>query len=179
MFVPDGGSGPIQITSEGHIFDCPDTTGIFTHEIAAYKGPVENQDTTIPPVMIDGQEVVNDPVLMLHSNIGITFDLQAIRDSLPQLDLKSFRAIGLPMKEFNPDIDFWILVDGQVKYEKKIVADDLVREPISLNIEFGPQDRFLTIIVADGLRPDDNRTYPYENDFFYLLDPQLSLANKL
>lgn len=174
VFVPDGELGPVQITSSGQTFDCPDTSGIFTHEIAAYKGPVENQKTTINPIMINGQEVINDPILMLHSNSGITFDLQAIRKSLPQLDLESLRAIVVPTKEYNPDIDVWILVDGQIKYEKQIVADD--REPVSVNIEFGPQDRFLTLIVTDGLRPDDNdRSFPYENDFLYFINPEIML----
>lgn len=181
VFVPDGESGAIQITSLGHTFDCPKTSGKYTHEIAAYKGSIENQQTTIPPVIINGQEIVNDPILILHSNVGITFDLQAIRQSLPQLDLKSLKATGVAMNEFkSQDLDFWILVDGQIKYEREIVTINSDRGPIPFHVEISPKDRFLTLIVTDGLRgKDDERKYPYAFDFFYLIKPELCLTDSL
>jgi len=183
VFVPDGGSGPIQITSLGHTFDCPDTSGIFTHEIAAYKGDIKDQATTIPPVIIHGQTFPNESIVQLHSNIGITFDLQAIRQSLPNLELKSFKAWGglteerAYLKKDRPDIDFWVLVDGQIKYERKMLQ--IEDGPVSFEIELYPQNRFLTLIVTEGFRGvNDNRTHPYANDFFYLINPELTLKEK-
>jgi len=183
VFVPDGGSGPIQITSLGHTFDCPDTFGIFTHEIAAYKGDIKDQATTIPPVIIHGQTFPNESIVLLHSNIGVTFDLQAIRQSLPNLELKSFKAWGgltealAYLKKDRPDIDFWVLVDGQIKYERKMLQ--IEDGPVSFEIELHPQNRFLTLIVTEGVRgADNNRIYPYANDFFYLINPELTLKEK-
>ena len=131
-------------------------------------------------LIINDEEVVNDPILMLHSNSGITFDLQAIRESLPQLVLKSLKATGIPMKELKTqDIEFWVLVDGQIKYERKIVTIDRDIEPIPFNVEFSPEDRFLTLIVTDGLRETDKGKdkYPYASDFFYLIKPELCLTD--
>lgn len=169
VFVPDGEAGAVQITSMGHTFDCPDTLGVYTHEITAYKGSIKNQQTSISPVSINGQEIVNDPILVLHSNAGITFDLQAIRESLPQLSLKGLKSTGIPFKKFEPDLDFYVLVDGQMKYERKIDTINADRGAISFSVEFGPTDRFLTLIVTNG--PSDS----FANDFFYLIKPELVL----
>jgi hypothetical protein len=119
---------------------------------------------------------------MLHSNAGITFDLQAIRESLPGLHLQGFNALGGLTEALDnaekqpPDVDFWILVDGKICYEKKAftVQDALV----SFDIKLSPQDRFLTLIVTDGLRPEEpKRGYlALSNDFFYLIDPTLQIA---
>ena len=183
VFVPDGEFGPVQISSSGQTFRCPDTSGIFTHEISAYKGPIKNQHETIPPVIINGREVINEAVLMLHSNIGITFDLQAIRKTLPQLNIKSLKATGIPMTETTfPELKFWILVDGQIKYEREIVGMDSDRGPTTFDVEFGPQDRFMTLIVTDVLRAtegEDGNIPAYASDFFYLIKPELCLTDGL
>lgn len=182
VFVPNGKSGPIQITSLGHTFECPDTSGIFTHEIAAYKGSLKNQQTTIPPVIINGQEVADEPILMLHSNVGITFDLQAIHQSLPQLNITSLKTIGMPMSGAKyPDLDFWVLVDGQIKYERKIAINDNDRGPVPFDVELKPEDRFLTLIVTDGLQvlDDEGENISYAKDFFYLIEPELCLTNSV
>ncbi len=181
VFVPDGELGPVQITSLGLTFDCPDTSGIYTHYISAYKGFIEKQHATIPPVIINGQEITNEPIVMLHSNVGITFDLQAIRKSVPQLNIKSLKATGIPTtKSKYPELNFWILVDGQIKYERE-VAMDSDRGPISFNVELSPQERFLTLIVTDAFRAIDGEvkdgTTAYANDFFYLIKPELCVTD--
>lgn len=171
VFVPDGQTGVIQITSLGHTFNCPDTLGVFTHDIAVYQGPVESLKTTIPPVVINGEEVVHEPILMLHSNIGITFDLQALRETLPPpLVLKRLEATGMTLEKYDPDLEFLVLVDGQIRYERAIKTTDSDRGPIPFQVDLGPEDRFLTLIVIDG--PSNT----YANDFFYLIKPELFLA---
>ena len=76
-----------------------------------------------------------------------------------------------------PDVDFWVLVDGQIRYEKKALK--LQDGEISFNIELGPEDRFLTLIVTDGSSSAEaNRGYAaWNNDFFYLVDPELCIAD--
>lgn len=173
VFVPDGEFGAIQISSVGHTFDCPDTLGEYTHEISAYQGPLDTQQTTIPPVSIDGQEVVDAPIIMIHSNAGITIDLQRIRESLSSLVLTHFKAIGIPVQKYKPNLDFWILVDGELKYERRLTTADRDRRPIAIELELTPQDRFLTLVVTNGLP----QSYAY--DFFYLVTPQLGLKERL
>lgn len=173
VFVPDGESGPVQITSLNHVFNCPDTGGLVTHKISTYKGVIEDQHMTIPPVIVDGQEISEEPVLMLHSNVGITFDLKAIRESLHQLNVDGFKAIGFSSKEHRSGFDFCVLVDGRVIYERSIAATNSIRKPVPFNIEFSPQDRFLTLIVTDGEEKD------YANDFFYLISPELVITDIL
>ncbi len=121
---------------------------------------------------------------MIHSDAGITFDLQAIRQSLPGFDLTYFKAFGGLSEALDkavdfPDVDFWVLVDGQIRYEKQALK--LKDGEISLKVEFRPQDRFLTLIVTDGSRPmEAPRGYAeWNNDFFYLVDPELSLTETL
>ena len=183
VFVPDGQSmGTILISSKGHTFDCPNTSGLFTHEIAAYKGRVGNTHSTIPKIVSGGTVYDQEPVVLLHSNVGITIDLKAICESLRELDVRSFKASATltdvlgNSKEDLADVDFWVLVDGEVKYERKLitVADGVFEFEVDLN----RQDQFLTLIVTDGLRDDDSkRSFPYGNDFFYLIDPELKLAD--
>jgi hypothetical protein len=180
VFVPDGGqNGSIVITSLNHTFQCPDTVGGFTHEIAVFTGDIGNQHRTIKSVILNGQPYINSPVLMLHSNVGITFDLQALRQSIPQLELTTFKAFGGLSEAFEgvqtgaPDVDFWVLVDGQIRYEKKAIT--LKNNHVDFNIELNPHDRFLTLIVTDGSGSEEtNRGYKaWNNDFFYLVDPKL------
>jgi len=183
VFVPDGEFGPVQISSTGLTFDCPDTSGVFTHEISAYRGPIENQHETIPPAIIDGQEIVNDPILMLHSNAGITFDLQAVRASLPQLDLKRFKATAVTTQNNTPRFKFLILVNGQIKYQKDILGNEGDKDPFGFDIHLDPKDRFLTLIITDVLQVTDDQaekeSFPYSNDFIYLIQPELCLTNGL
>ena len=181
VFVPDGGNGPIPVTSAGHLFACPNTKGLFTHEIAAYEGTLNQEDTTIPPAVFDGGRIQTDTefMVMLHSNVGITIDLAAVRRANPGLEINTFTARGALTEAVQdsadqPDVGFWILVDGQVRYEKELVT--LKDGVLSFDIPLNLQDRFLTLIVTDGMKISGNTEFPYANDFFYLIDPELSLA---
>jgi len=183
VFVPDGRSGAIQITSSGITFACPETSGIFTNEIAVYKGSLENQKTSVPQCIINGKKLENESLVFLHSNVGITFDLQKIHESLPQLDMKGFKTKAGFTENVNiadgivPDVDFWILVDGQIKYQKQgLRLEDGV---ISINVDFSAKDQYLTLIVTDGIASvSSKRKFPAGLDSFFLIDPELVLIEK-
>lgn len=180
VFVPDGGSdGTIIISSLNDTFQCPDTTGEYTHGIVVYTGEIEKQHDSIPQAVFGGQPYVNNEIVMIHSNAGITFDLQAIRQLLPGLDVTHFKAMGglseaIISRVKAPDVDFWVLVDGQIRYEK--TGLNHLEGEVSCDIELAPKDRFLTLIVTDGVRPKGNSEW--SNDFFYLIDPQLQIAER-
>jgi hypothetical protein len=183
VFVPDGGEdGRVVITSSHETTPCPDTTGDYTYGIAVYTGNIQNHYEAIPPATFGGRTYENNAILMIHSNAGITFDLQAIRQSLSGLDLTHFRAFGglsessISNAPSLPDVDFLVLVDGQVRYERKALTLD--NGEISFDIELSPHHRFLTLIVTDGSRPNEakRKFLAWDNDFFYLVDPTLHLA---
>jgi hypothetical protein len=182
VFVPDGGQdSEIVISSLNDRFPCPDTRGNYTHDISVFTGDIEKQHSTIRPAVFGGHNYTDNQILMIHSNAGLTFDLQAIRQSLPTLGITHFKAFGgfseaLSVKTDFPDVDFWVVVDGQIRYEKKAIT--LKNNEVDFNIELSPQDRFLTLIVTDGSDSDDtNRGYKaWNNDFFYLVDPILCRA---
>ncbi len=182
VFVPGSSpEGKTVISSSGDTFECPETQGKFTHAITVYTGDIEKRHRSIPPAIFGNHTYHDNAIVMIHSNAGITLDLQAVRQSLPGLDVTRFMAFGglseaLRSRTGPADVDFWVLVDGQVRYEKK---DLTVKDgTIYLDIELAPQDRFLTLIVTDGFKPGEPpRGYSAgNNDFFYLVDPKLHLA---
>jgi hypothetical protein len=180
VFVPDGRTGAVQITSSGLTFDCPETTGVFTHEIAAFAADSGEAYSSIPKLIVQEQTYASEPAVLLHSNVGITFDLQAIRESVLHLSPERFAARGALTQDVDmysmPDIDFWILVDGQVRYERRALT--LEDGFISVEVKLNPHDRFLTLIATDGRRPKDNREFAYGNDFLYLVNPRLLLTHR-
>ena len=183
VFIPDGGNGEVTITSAGDTFACRDTSGGFTNNICLFRSGVERQKTKISKVIFNGKNIEDSPesIICLHSNCGITIDLKAISDSMPGHALEKFNAWG-GITEFvdglsgrAADVDLWVLVDGQVRYEKELlkVKDGI----IDIDIDLVSDDRFLTIIVTDGLRETDaSKNSPWANDFFYLVNPEIILG---
>jgi hypothetical protein len=174
VFIPDGDS---IVSSLDDTFKCPDTTGEYTHGIVVSAGDINTRQNSIPRAVFNGHPYVNNEIVMIHSNAGITFDLQAIRQSLAGLDLTRFKAFGglseaIIATNKAPDVDFWVLVDGQIRYEK--AGLDHIEGDVSFDIELALEDRFLTLIVTDGSRPE--RKSEWSNDFFYLIDPQITIT---
>lgn len=178
VFIPDGEKGPIQVTSAGHTLICPDTSGMATHDIAVFRGGPGNVKT-IKPVILNGQQMgqTSEPIVLLHSNAGITFDLEEFRTCMPGVELGSFQAWG-GLSEIVQNgggiIDFWVLVDGQTRFERKSlrVGDGI----LSFTIDLNAQDRFLTLIVTDAAQDSPDIQGAYSDDFFYLVRPVLNLA---
>ena len=183
VFIPDGGKGEVTITSAGNKFSCPDTSGGFTNNICMFRSGIKRENSKIPPVIFNSvnKEEKPESIMCFHSNCGITIDLKAISDSMPGHALEKFNAWG-GITEFvdglsgrAADVDLWILVDGQVRYEKELlkVKDGI----IDIDIDLVSDDRFLTIIVTDGLRETDaSKNSPWANDFFYLVNPEIILG---
>ena len=77
IFVPDGGSGPVEVSSAGHIFrDCPDTNNQFWAGITNYDKIVNGKEfMDLHPMQLGRRNFATDSQsgLFLHANIGITF----------------------------------------------------------------------------------------------------------
>ncbi len=180
VFVPDSNKD-VTIDSKGNKTDFLGARGYYTHEIAIYHGDITQQHETIPPLMFNNMYLNDHDIVMLHSNCGITIDLKAIRKKHPEYILKAFRAHGGITETLQdrinekPYIDFTILIDGQVKYCTTGVS--AYTGKMEYKVDLSPDDNFLTLMVTDCIELSDSvlPNYGYENDFFYLIEPQIEI----
>jgi hypothetical protein len=176
VFVPDGSKGPVTITSQGHHFNCPVTTGKFNRNIAVFYKSSDKTSFDMQPALFDGVIHGSEerPCVLLHSNVGITIDLDRIRQAHPGRSIQQFQTgYGLTWAEKNGEVDFYILVDGILKHEDKALASQ--ENSQSATIELEPDARFLTVVVTDSQKSSKSPDMAYEFDFFYLLSPRLIL----
>ena len=156
VFVPDGSNGFVEITSAGHVFtDCPDTSGMYWSEIsndareALYNAAA---DADRRQVAFDGIEygTKSEPAILIHANLGITFDLDEFRRMLVLQKIIGFNArcgISEPMS-YTAKADFRVFVDGVERFEwTGVRTTQGLRE---INIELNDDDRFLTLVTTDG-----------------------------
>jgi hypothetical protein len=151
LFVPGTEGGAVPISTEGHRFlEAPPTTGLYYANVSCLK-----YLTFFDPVQktFDSKKQYPDSgALYLHSNIGMTVDLDAVRRVIPGLRISSFSAFAgiLRMADNAPDfseVDVWVLVDGRLcSSYKKLRAD----QGYDIHVDIEDRDRFLTLIVTDG-----------------------------
>lgn len=194
VFVPDGGQGPVQVTSAGHTWDCPDTSNLFKYSIvnslripanleayADYSGTQPKEDMLLSrsaeknvPLRLMGpmgSDVPPDPSdssLFIHGNLGITFDLNAIRTLMPHTRLAKFSStfgIG-EITDATARLDLWILVDGQAKISRQDVNGTSL---IDVDVELSDTDRFLTLVVTDG------KELAFSYDWGLFMNPRLEM----
>lgn len=160
VFVPDANSGPIVITSTGIVFDeCPTTCGLCYESInngAIFRpGSRPAHPGSLLGHVYDSKA---RPSISMHPNAGITFDLDKIRACTPDARIVRFRALcGLSEtvaryfdREWDPrqiKADFWVLIDGHVRFSQKLGAVPPQAQQIDMPIE--PADRFLTLAVTN------------------------------
>ena len=182
VFIPDGSAGPTTVTSSGYSFQCPDTSGVITCNICAYSRESDRVKVKGELPVFDGN-AVSEPVVLMHSNCGFTIDLEAIRMAIPGISLKSVSSDCGITESILDNIDihkgevaFWVLIDGQSKYEKRAVkVDDGL---ITFDIPLSSNDRFLTFIVTDEQSESKSSSGPWGNDYFYLVKPQIRIESK-
>lgn len=154
LFIPDGSSRQI-ISSEAHEFaTCPRTNGeCYTTLGANPDQGVWATDMRNGIIQFYGQEYgdKNHPCLAMHANLGITFDLDAIRAMCPDIKMTRFVSkIGIAdFKEHaGCNADFWVLIDGQVRaFWRNVKQKNVLR---NVSVELNPSDRFLTLVTTDG-----------------------------
>ncbi len=106
-------------------------------------------------------------------SLGVTFDLKAIGDNLGSVAFEQFRATGLINEAVKHSTDacadFWVLVDGQPRFQKMKVTPESGEFEIKVPIEAG--DRFLSLALTDGGNINSN-------DYCLFVDPQLIAKNR-
>ena len=100
----------------------------------------------------------------MHANQGITFNLDAIRKSIGGLHVARFAAhagISESVMDYpqlivrdadgriaSPMASFYVLVDGQVRFEKIDITPE--NAAAAIDIPLTAKDRFLTLITTQG-----------------------------
>ncbi len=156
VFVPDGEHGPIVVSSTGLTWDqCPDTTGVFygvPFNGAWFLRP-ENPGAGRYTYQLNGRTYgPGTAALSMHSNLGITFDLDAVRHDQPGVELKRFTTLW-GFSSFRPEDQdrkaeamLSVLLDGAVCEQSRTAFG---QEGVRINIDLSPDQRFLTLIVTD------------------------------
>ena len=157
VFVPDGGNGPVQLTSAGHTYsDFDDTGGAYYMPIGVYSYVTLNysnaSDYETKSIHLNGYpegEAVN---LCMHANSGITFDLDKIRKHAGFAKIKGFSSvIGIPVTyedQENVYVDFFVFIDGKPIYVKKELHN--TDNPETINIPIADDAHFLTLVTTEG-----------------------------
>ncbi len=157
IFVPQGSSVGQVVSSQGHIFtECPQTDGRYWMEVTnrpitspAGTSLGKNQDLDV--VRLGGVQfgTPQHPAIMMHANVGITFDLNIIRTKVPGTVIRAFTALcGLSETTSKADASavLWVLVDGQVR--EKIAVNTLQNQH-DISVALSDSERFLTLIATD------------------------------
>lgn len=172
VFVPDSRKGPVTITSAGHTFDgFVDGREVFWGNI--FNGAWHASDTSLKhDLKLNGRTygTSDKPAISLHSNQGITFDLRAIRQTIPGGKILRFtslfgvsetvaldplftpKAAGLNSGKVN----CWVLIDGKERFKRNAVS--YLQGAIEIEIEISDEDQFLTLVVTES---DDRRAYDW------------------
>jgi len=187
VFIP---TGPGQIVSSlGHQFDdCPATNG------GAWSGTVFNGALHYSygnpriyrhQLRLAGKEygMPGNPAINMHANCGITFNLAEIRRLVPGYDIGQFTSVyGISETFFDfyevrdipditvPRVDFFVLVDGKVRFSQKSVAPEAGKRLLA-EVQLLPEDRFLTLITTQSDDP-----YAISYDWALFAEPQLVLT---
>jgi hypothetical protein len=193
VFVPDGGAGPMVVDSAGHTFDgFPKTAGRLWGSIWARAADIrkdgrEQHDEYWIYAMGRGQQFMprNFGLLAMHANVGITFNLEAMRTLYPGVRPARFHAVAgvADARGFSSDHDYaafvssseaqladiWVLIDGRLKMSRTQLRPQ--DGPVKVDVELGPKDRFLTLVSTDG-----GNTSNY--DWVVLGDPTLEMASE-
>ena len=154
LFIPNPGQqSQVTISTTGLVFqDCPPTANRFNDFIQTCQNPKDRR-LHLPARQFDPD---NDAIIYLHSNLGITFDLEMLRQQYPGLELGSFQtrcAITSVVESAQKDMGktyqavFHVLLDGQSAAAIPIHTRD-APQPLSINL--APEHRFLTLLVTDG-----------------------------
>ena len=181
VFVPNGRTAPVVVSSKGHVFaDCPATNNVFYMEIINSK----TSDSAIPVLwkeMTAGSGIYGTstcPSIFMHANLGITFDLDAVRADFAGAEITRFAAeAGLsPMATREGNVDVWILVDGHVRYCQKGITEKGKVYPVEINLD--KSDRFLTLVTTDGGDVDylEETKRATDSDWALFARPRLELS---
>ncbi|AQQ08839.1 FecR protein [Sedimentisphaera cyanobacteriorum] len=155
VFCADNAGQGVQIASTGLLSkDIPETSGSYWGYIfngAFHKGA----DVPRHRLRKNGTPygTKDNPAITMHSNTGMTFDLNSIRESLSDMKIESFIAqagISDTVNKYSKSPSravMHIIVDGEVRFQKLLSSDSLLED---VNIDLADDNRFLTLAVTEA-----------------------------
>jgi ferric-dicitrate binding protein FerR (iron transport regulator) len=160
VFVPDSNDGSVVVTSTGIQFEqCPKTSGTSYESIVNGATFQLGASGEIHYGQLAGRayDTRTSPSIGMHPNAGITFNLDAVRDAMPEAQIRRFRArcgvsenvVRFAQGDAGPntiEVTFWVLVDGQPRFSRTLGVVSAQSEQIDVPI--GPRDRFLTLATT-------------------------------
>lgn len=152
-FIPDG---RMQVDSAGDSFSFPTTTLLSYGLIWAGPNIPWEGELAMATTLPDGIATPTSRVLVMHSNNGITFNLDSIRALHAPARVTGFRArVGNSYRSAGPGANptrtlasIHVIVDGVAQYEKRAFAN--VDGAIDVNCTLSDKDHFLTLATTDG-----------------------------
>lgn len=137
VFVPDGGTGQVQVSSTNILASVGDSaSGTWDYIV---NGSCQNG-------AYYGLQGTLTSQITFHANNGITFDLDAIETDNPGFDATSFSASAILANLSGDGADFSVLVDGIVAAAFSASA---ANQSSALSVSIGTSSRFLTLITTD------------------------------
>lgn len=176
IFVPNDNN--TIVSSQGHVFDqCPKTSNRFDGNLkyCGYSGKDNSKENAL---VFNNKNYTNElPYVLMHANLGITFDLNKIRGKFPDLKIKSFNSkCGITDAVIrNCNADVYVLIDGKIKYQNKNIHDHGIL--FDIQFEISDQDQFLTLVATDGNDPETGiwPSYAIDQDWCSFISPILEL----
>lgn len=167
------------------VFSLSEKTGLVTvssagHEFSGFEQNAGRFWTDITTGGSSRNSILNgtvygvgeQPYIYIRPNVGITFDLERIREDLSNFRITEFLArVGCSENSQGTSVShFWVLVDGQLRWK----SDAVTRETggVDVSVELGPQDRFMTLATTDG---GDG----WKDDWCFFANPELKIALQL
>lgn len=160
VFIPKGGPSKQVVSSEGHVFhECPTTGGrhwmeISNRPLSSPIGTVNGKPVDIHNVRLNGLEygTPESPAIMMHPNVGITFDLDEIRATLPAgVEVCRFVSLGGISETITTEsanAELWVLLDGKVSGRMTLACTEGLQG--HFDVAVSGSDRFLTLAVTEG-----------------------------
>lgn len=152
-FIPDG---RMPVDSAGHPFTFP-ATSLFSYGLI-WAGPNIPWEGELPIVtrLPQNAGTPTSRVLVMHSNNGVTLNLDAVRALHTGVRITGFRArVGNSYRPAEPGASpakplasIHVIVDGVARFERRAFAN--VDPPIDVTCALSDTDRFLTLATTDG-----------------------------
>lgn len=179
VFVPNSAKGPVRISSQGHVFaECPPTNNVYYFDLHNGLSHDRLNFDGIAGTAAHFNEMERQPNIMLHANLGITFDLEAIRAEYPMAEISRFTTwVGIADNQVRQgNADVWVLVDGQLRFSLKQLRE--TGKPCPVRVDLNPSDRFLTLAVTDGGDKDElvDTGRATDSDWCLFVAPQLETS---
>lgn len=172
VFVPDSQGTACVVSSSNHTcLECPDTDGLFIWRIVNGWGNPDGARVAADPNHLRKRSGIS-----MHANLGITFDLDALRKAMPGVQILAFRGQGgLPDPETPEaaEADIWVLTNGRVRFVRERLR---VGDMESIHVTLTGDDRFLTLMTTDGGKQQVPQKPPGHMDWCFFADPVLDLA---